>query len=43
MDLIQSWYGDRYYCTVHFDFSLYDFDLAWFKVTEVQESKKPLQ
>ena len=27
MDLIQIWYGDRYYCTQHLDTSLIDFDL----------------
>ena len=26
MDLIQTWYDDRYYCTLHFDSSLIDLD-----------------
>ena len=34
--LIQSWYYDRYYCTVHFDISLVDLDL----VSRSQECEK---
>ena len=28
MDLIQTWFDDNYYCTLHFDTSLLDLDLA---------------
>ena len=36
MDLIHIWYDDRYFCTLHFDTSRFDFDLD----SRLQECKK---
>ena len=36
MDLIQTWYDDRYYCTLHFDTSVTDHDLD----SRLQECEK---
>ena len=41
-DLIQTWYDDRYFCTLHFDTSLTDHDLDSRSQREKAETSVPI-
>ena len=41
MDLIQSWYDDKYYCTLHFDTSL-TLVILWSQECEIAECSAPI-